>query len=88
MRSNDLEHISDLPGFLSALIATTGAKRFLIRVPLFERDWKLPMRRAVGANYYSDPDHKIEPMQAEFRDETARAELTIDELSAPWGDRR
>ena len=84
--SNVLEHISDRPGFLSALIATTGAKQFLIRVPLFERDWKMPMRRVVGANYYSDPDHKIEPTQAEFRDETARAGLTIDELSTPWGE--
>ena len=44
------------------------------------------MRRAVGANYYSDPDHKIEPIQTEFRDETARAELTIDELTTPWGE--
>jgi len=84
--SNVLEHISDRSGFLSALIVTTGAKRFLIRVPLFERDWKLPMRRAVGANYYSDPDHKIEPTQAEFRQETARAGLTIDELTTPWGE--
>jgi len=84
--SNVLEHISDRHGFLSALIVTTQAKRFLIRVPLFERDWKMPMRRAVGANYYSDPDHKIEPMEMEFREETARAGLAIDELTTPWGE--
>jgi 2-polyprenyl-3-methyl-5-hydroxy-6-metoxy-1,4-benzoquinol methylase len=84
--SNVLEHIADRIGFLSALIATTKARRFLIRVPLFERDWKMPMRRAVGANYYSDPDHKIEPMQSEFRDETSRAGLVIDELITPWGE--
>lgn len=84
--SNVLEHIADRIGFLSALIATTKARRFLIRVPLFERDWKMPMRRAVGANYYSDPDHKIEPMQSEFRDETDRAGLIIDELITPWGE--
>jgi SAM-dependent methyltransferase len=84
--SNVLEHIADRQAFLSALIATTGAKRFLIRVPLFERDWKMPMRRTVGANYYSDPDHKIEPTRAEFREETARAGLVIDELITPWGE--
>ena len=84
--SNVLEHIVDRPGFLAALIATTRAKRFLIRVPLFERDWKLPMRREVGANYYSDPDHKIEPTQAEFRQETATAGLAIDEMLTPWGE--
>jgi SAM-dependent methyltransferase len=84
--SNVLEHISDRVGFLTALRERTGARRFLIRVPLFERDWKLPMRRAVGANYYSDPDHKIEPSLEEFRDETGRAGLTIDELLTPWGE--
>ena len=84
--SNVLEHISDRVGFLQALIATTRAKRFLIRVPLFERDWKMAMRRAVGANYYSDPDHKIEPTQAEFREETRRAGLVTDELITPWGE--
>jgi SAM-dependent methyltransferase len=84
--SNVLEHIANRPGFLKALIATTGAKRFLIRVPLFERDWKMPMRREVGANYYSDPDHKIEPTEAEFRAETAQAGLVIDELITPWGE--
>ena len=84
--SNVLEHIVDRPGFLRSLIATTSAKRFLIRVPLFERDWKMPMRRAVGANYYSDPDHKIEPTQAEFRKETEQAGLVLDEMITPWGE--
>jgi SAM-dependent methyltransferase len=84
--SNVLEHIVDRVGFLAALIATTQAKRFLIRVPHFERDWKMPMRRAVGANYYSDPDHKIEPTEAEFREETGRAGLVVDELITPWGE--
>lgn len=84
--SNVLEHIADREGFLAALIKTTGAKRFLIRVPLFERDWKMAMRREIGANYYSDPDHKIEPTEAEFRKETAAAGLVIDELIMPWGE--
>jgi 2-polyprenyl-3-methyl-5-hydroxy-6-metoxy-1,4-benzoquinol methylase len=84
--SNVLEHITDRVGFLSALIARTRARRFLIRVPHFERDWKMAMRRAVGANYYSDPDHKIEPTEAEFRDEVGRAGLVVDELLTPWGE--
>jgi SAM-dependent methyltransferase len=84
--SNVLEHIADRIGFLKALIATTGAKRFLIRVPLFERDWKLPMRREVGANYFSDSDHKIEPMREEFRAETAAAGLDVDEMILIWGE--
>jgi SAM-dependent methyltransferase len=84
--SNVLEHIADRTGFLRALVATTGARRFLIRVPLFERDWKLPMRREVGANFFSDPDHKIEPSRAEFVAETAAAGLTVDEMILLWGE--
>ena len=75
--SNVLEHIHDRPGFLSALVSQTRAKRFLIRVPAFERDWKLAMRREVRANYYSDPDHKIEHTQVEFRAEIAAAGLAV-----------
>lgn len=84
--SNVLEHIDDRVGFLEALIATTKATRFLIRVPLFERDWKMPMRREIGANYYSDPDHKIEPTEAEFRAEVEAAGLVVSELLTVWGE--
>jgi SAM-dependent methyltransferase len=84
--SNVLEHIVDRRAFLSALIDKTKARRFLIRVPLFERDWRLSMRREVGANYYSDPDHEIEPTQEEFRRETAAAGLVVEQLTTPWGE--
>ena len=84
--SNVLEHIVDRPGFLAALVATTGAKRFLIRVPLFERDWKMPMRRELGVYYYSDDDHKIEHTRAEFRAEVQKAGLEVDELLTLWGE--
>ena len=84
--SNVLEHIVDRHAFLTALIDKTKAKRFLIRVPLFERDWRLSMRREVGANYYSDPDHEIEPTQEEFRRETAAAGLLVEQLTTPWGE--
>ena len=84
--SNVLEHIVDRHAFLTALIDKTKARRFLIRVPLFERDWRLAMRREVGANYYSDPDHEIEPTQEEFRRETAAAGLVVEQLATPWGE--
>ena len=84
--SNVLEHIVDRPGFLAALIATTHAKRFLIRVPHFERDWKMPLRRQLGVNYYSDDDHKIEHTRAEFESETKAAGLTLEQMNTPWGE--
>lgn len=84
--SNVLEHIVDRTALLKAIAATTGAQRFLIRVPHFERDWQMPLRRELGVNYYSDPDHKIEHTTAEFRAEMAEAGLAIAELQTPWGE--
>lgn len=84
--SNVLEHIVDRPGFLEALIATTGANKFLIRVPHFERDWKMPARRELGVYYYSDDDHKIEHTRAEFFAEVEEAGLEVEELITMWGE--
>ena len=39
------------------------------------------MRREVGANYFSDPDHKIEHTRAEFRAEASQGGLEIEELT-------
>ncbi len=84
--SNVLEHISDRVGFLAAVRTSTGAPKFLIRVPHFEREWQMPMRKELGVNYYSDDDHKIEHTLAEFRAETAAAGLEIAEILTPWGE--
>jgi len=84
--SNVLEHVSSRIAFLTRLQAATGAKQFLIRVPLFERDWQMPLRREVGASYLSDPDHKIEHTLAEFHDEVAAAGLKCVELRTLWGE--
>lgn len=84
--SNVLEHIDDRPGFLRTVASTLQPKAVLIRVPLFERSWHLPMRREVGANYYSDPDHRIEHSRREFEAEVDAAGLDIVELETPWGE--
>ena len=73
--SNVLEHIEDRVGLLRAVLARSGARRVLIRVPLFERDWTMPMRKEIGANYFSDPEHFIEPRVDELRSEVAAAGL-------------
>lgn len=84
--SNVLEHIEDRIGFLKALVATARPSTILVRVPLFERDWKMAMRREVGANWMSDPEHFIEHTQAEFAAEMAAAGLSIVERVTLWGE--
>jgi len=86
MLSNVLEHLEARIAFLRDLVATARPQRVLIRVPLFERDWKMALRREVGANYMSDPEHFIEHTLAEFEVETAEAGLRIEAQSTLWGE--
>ena len=45
---------------LRALRERAGARPSLIRVPVLERDWTVPLRREVGLPHFSDPEHKVE----------------------------
>lgn len=84
--SNVLEHIDDRVAFLRALRATTGAGRLLLRVPLFERDWQMALRRELGVDFRSDADHRIEHTLAEFDGEIRRAGLYAIERMTLWGE--
>ncbi|SNC62146.1 class I SAM-dependent methyltransferase [Polynucleobacter victoriensis] len=84
--SNVLEHIDDRVAFLKQLIKSTRASRMLIRVPLFERDWQMPMRKKIGVNYFSDDDHKIEHTISEFDHEVDDAGLKISKKYLIWGE--
>ena len=84
--SNIIEHISERTLFLNKIINRTSAKLFLIRVPLFERDWQIPLRKEIGIYYYSDPDHKIEHSLEEFKNEISLSNLKIKEVFTIWGE--
>ena len=43
--------------FIRKIIKNSKCNKILIRVPLFERSWEIPMKE-LGINYYSDNDHK------------------------------
>ena len=84
--SNVLEHVVDRVSFLRDLQRVSQAQRILIRVPLFERDWQMPLRRELGVNYFSDEDHKIEHQLEEFHAELAAAQLEAVETLTVWGE--
>ena len=84
--SNVLEHIDHRTDFLRAVIQDAAPTQVLIRVPLFERHWHLPLRAELGVSYVSDPDHKIEHRLAELRAEVTAAGLEIVELQTLWGE--
>ena len=84
--SNILEHIRDRRDFLKKIINKSGARKFLIRVPLFERDWQLALRKELGIYYFSDLDHEIEHTIEEFKKEITAVDLRIKEINTIWGE--
>lgn len=84
--SNVLEHIEDRVGFLRDVLRQALPERVLIRVPLFERDWSLPLRQELGIGYFSDPEHFIEHRLDELLSELAAAGLEPIELITLWGE--
>ena len=84
--SNVLEHLRDRSDFLAKAIANCEAKRALIRVPVFERDWRVPLKKELGVEWRLDPTHETEFTMEQFREETERGGLCIDHVEVRWGE--
>lgn len=84
--SNVLEHIDDRQAFLHRLRDCLHPDRVLIRVPLFEREWHVPMRQELGISYFNDRTHFIEHRRSEFRAELDNAGYVIEDLQTVWGE--
>ena len=84
--SNVLEHIQNRTLFIKKIIKNSKCNKILIRVPMFERSWEIPMRKKLGINYYSDNDHKIEHTLIEFKKEMAKSNVEIEQLHTIWGE--
>ncbi|MBT4510593.1 MAG: class I SAM-dependent methyltransferase [Chloroflexi bacterium] len=84
--SNVLEHFPKRVELLKRLIQNTKAPVFLIRVPSFERDWRVPLKEELGIEYRLDPTHFVEYTIAQFNSEMMAAGLAVDSLSTQWGE--
>lgn len=84
--SNVLEHIEKRIDFLRELQNRYHPKKFLIRVPMFERDWRVPLKKELGVTYRLDATHYIEYQQEEFVEEIAQAGLHIKSFRTNWGE--
>ena len=58
----------------------------LIRVPLFERDWRIPLRRELGVEYRLDPTHETEYTLESFAAEMHEAGLRVTHQEVRWGE--
>lgn len=84
--SNVLEHLHERPAFLEKVLAAARPKRVLIRVPLFERDWRVPLKKELGLEWRLDKDHKTEYTLDQVADELDEAGLTITHQEVHWGE--
>jgi len=84
--SNVLEHIEKRVEFLKKIIKQLKPKRLIIRVPLFERDWRVPLKKELGIDYRLDSTHYIEYTQEEYFEELHRAGLTATNTEFRWGE--
>ena len=84
--SNVLEHIEERVSFLKKVQQQIRPDRFLLRVPLFNRDWRIPLRKELGLPYFLDDSHYIEYTQESFALEMQAAGLRISHMEIRWGE--
>jgi SAM-dependent methyltransferase len=84
--SNVLEHIQDRVKFLKNLQERFDPKVILIRVPNFQRDWRIPLRKELGLDYFGDPTHFIEHTPSELETEITKAGLELVAKVVAWGE--
>ena len=84
--SNVLEHIKPRVTFLQKIRNAVRPLRFLIRIPVFERDWRVPLKKELGVEWRLDASHEIEYTIESFREEIAAAGLAIHYYEVRWGE--
>lgn len=84
--SNVLEHFDERIEFLRRTQNRIGPRRWLIRVPMSNRDWRVPMREELGLGSFNDPGHYVEYTEESFREEMAMAGFEIEHLQIGWGE--
>jgi len=86
MMSNVLEHMGDRVSLLKSIVNIITPSKILFRIPYFEREWMVPVKKELGVDYFLDSTHKIEYTYEEFYAEMKEAGLEVLELKANWGE--
>jgi 2-polyprenyl-3-methyl-5-hydroxy-6-metoxy-1,4-benzoquinol methylase len=84
--SNVLEHIEKRPELLRRIVEHINPSKILLRVPFFERDWRVPLKKELGVEYLLDPTHCTEYTLEEFEREMDEAGLEILHREVRWGE--
>lgn len=84
--SNVLEHLPQRPLFLRNVQKAVQPDRILIRVPLFERDWRVPLKKELGVEWRLDPTHETEYTLDSFAQEMEESGLEVTYMVVKWGE--
>lgn len=84
--SNVLEHIQDRVELLKKLQNRFRPKRFLMRIPMVNRHWLVPLKKELGMPYFSDSTHFTEYTLGSFQDEIRTAGLNVHHHESAWGE--
>jgi 2-polyprenyl-3-methyl-5-hydroxy-6-metoxy-1,4-benzoquinol methylase len=84
--SNVLEHIEYRVPFLQKVKKQIQPARLLLRVPMFNRDWRVPLRKELGLPYFLDDTHYTEYTQESFKQEINAAGMRVAHMEIRWGE--
>ncbi|RJP55276.1 MAG: class I SAM-dependent methyltransferase [Anaerolineaceae bacterium] len=84
--SSVLEHLKSRPEFLKDLTARFKPKKFLIRVPTFERHLQAALKKELGLFPYTDDTHELEYSKDIFYEEMKQAGLEVKYFEIRWAD--
>lgn len=84
--SNVLEHLSERIEFLRQVRETIEPAKFLIRVPMYEREWMAPLKEELGIEYVLDPGHEVEYTQERLSEELGAAGFEPENWEIRWGE--
>lgn len=84
--SNVLEHLKNRSDFLKKIKDNISPSRFLIRIPMYERDWRVPLKDELKIDYLLDPTHELEYTTEIFEKELFKAGLKIESAIYKWGE--
>ena len=81
--SNILEHLPNPTIFLHDQIRTS---RILIRVPLFDREWRVAVKKDQGVKYFLDKEHIQELTAIEWANLLKFSGWQVIEEETHWGE--
>jgi len=84
--SNVLEHLNDRVEILQNISKICQPSKLLLRVPYFERDWIVAMKKELGVPYFLDRTHKVEYELDEFAQEMEDANMDVVHQRVNWGE--